>query len=182
MAASYMKETGHNFVSESMAAWRQCDAAQGLADMPYVRIIMAIAALLVLAPDIVPAQSPQAGRDITISAAQRARLDAEVARLPADLRERFEKLYQDWKRAWQRFDISIRSDSAAVRDPEEFPALVALGPLILPLVVAKLMDRDEFHALQLYEVLQDRPDLQATGRFEDEQRRALEAAHRWLSR
>jgi hypothetical protein len=150
--------------------------------MPYVRIIMAIAALLVLAPDIVPAQSPQAGRDITISAAQRARLDAEVAQLPADLRDRFERLYQDWKRAWDRFDIRIRSNSAAVRDTEEFPRLVALGPQILPLVVAKLMDRDEFHALQLYDVLQDRPELQATNRFEGEQRRALEAANRWLSR
>jgi hypothetical protein len=49
-------------------------------------------------------------------------------------------------------------------------------------VVAKLLDRDEFRALQIYDVLQDRPELQATNRFEGEQRRALEAARRWLSR
>ena len=145
------------------------------------RILKAMSITALVALHIVSAYA-QAGPDITISAAQRARLDAEVAQVPVDLRDRFEKLYQDWKRSWERLDIQIRSDSGAVRDTKEFPALVSLGPQVLPLIVAKLLDRDEFRALQLYDVLQDRPDLQATARFEGEQRRALEAARRWLSR
>jgi hypothetical protein len=109
-------------------------------------------------------------------------LDAEVAQLPGDVRERFEKFYQDWKRGWRRPGLLVRSDPGKVREIEEFHALVALGPQILPLVVTKLLHPDEFFALQLYDVLQDRPELQATERFRGEQRRALQAAHLWLSR
>src|ERR1700730_6419306 len=91
-----------------------------------------------------------------VSREQHARLQKEIARLPADLRTRFEELYRDWQKAWQRPDIMVRSDARAVRDSGEFDALVALGPRILPLVVNKLLQRREFFALQLYDVLQDR--------------------------
>ena len=118
-----------------------------------------------------------------VSREQDARLQREIARLPADVRTRFEDLYRDWRKAWERPDILVRSDARAVRNSSEFDALVALGPGILPLVVNKLLQRREFFALQLYDVLQDRPELRADGpQGMSEQARALATARLWLSR
>jgi hypothetical protein len=118
----------------------------------------------------------------TISAAQRARLDAEIAQVPADLSARFDARYRDWTKTFQRPDIAVSSSSGAVRNSDEFRALVALGPQILPLVVDKLLQPHEFFALQLYDVLQDRADLRDADAFQGEQKRALATARRWLSR
>jgi hypothetical protein len=95
----------------------------------------------------------------TITYEQRTRLNVEIAQLPADLRARFDERYRDWRKTWERPDILISSNSRAVRNSEEFGALVALGPPVLPLVVDKLLQPEEFFALQLYDALQDRPEL-----------------------
>lgn len=119
----------------------------------------------------------------SISPEQLSRLDVEIARLPADLRGRFDARYRDWRRTWDRHDILVSSNLKAIRNNSEFRALAALGPRILPLVVDKLLQPDEFFALQLYDVLQDRPELREDGyRDLGEQRRALATARRWLSR
>jgi hypothetical protein len=117
-----------------------------------------------------------------ISDGQRARLIAEIARVPASLRARFDERYSSWKSTWQRPDILISSNSKAVRKSEEFRSLVSLGPPILPLVVGKLLEPDEFFALQLYDTLQNRPALRDEHFDQGEQRRALATARRWLSR
>lgn len=118
-----------------------------------------------------------------VSLEQRSRLDAEIARLPADLRSRFDARYRDWRRTWDRPDILARSNPKVVRNNNEFRALATLGPRILPLVVDRLLQPDEFFALQLYDVLQDRPELREDGHRDlGEQRRALATARRWLSR
>jgi hypothetical protein len=118
----------------------------------------------------------------TISHEQRARLDAEIAQLPADLRVRFDERYRDWRKTWKRPDILVSSNSKAVRNSEEFRVLVALGLRILPLVVSKLLQPEEFFALQLYDVLQEQPELRDEHWELGEQRRALATARRWLSR
>ena len=118
-----------------------------------------------------------------ISPAQRARLEAEIAQVPKVLRARFEGGYRDWKRTFARPDILVSSDSKAVRNSKEFAILVSLGPGILPLIVDKLLQPDQFFALQVYDVLQDRPELREDGHLDmGEQQRALATARRWLSR
>ncbi len=130
-----------------------------------------------------PTPAEKAPQHDPVSRQQNARLQKEIARLPADLRTRFEDLYRDWRKAWERPDIQVRSDARAVRDSREFGALVALGPRVLPLVVNKLLQRREFFALQLYDVLQDRPELRADQpQGISEQARALATARLWLSR
>jgi hypothetical protein len=119
--------------------------------------------------------------DLTVE--QRARLKAEVARVPSDLRGRFDVRYRAWKYSWRRKPIIFSSSSSAVRPPSEFRALISLGPGIIPLLVDKLVKRDEFHALQAYDVLQDRPELRVESQqYPSEQQRALETARRWLDR
>jgi hypothetical protein len=142
-----------------------------------IRIIVGISVLLAAQLGLVLNSAAD-----TITHEQRARLDAEIAQLPPDLRARFDERYRDWIKTWERPDILISSNSKAVRNSEEFRALVSLGPQILPLVVDKLLQPEEFFALQLYDVLQDRPELRDDGWELGEQRRVLATAQRWLSR
>jgi hypothetical protein len=117
-----------------------------------------------------------------ISDQQRSRLDAEIAEVPGNLRARFDERYSSWRKTWQRPDVLFSSNSKAVRNSDEFRSLVSLGPRILPLVVDKLLEPDEFFALQLYDALQDTSALRDEHFEQGEQRRALATARRWLSR
>lgn len=114
---------------------------------------------------------------------QRARLKAEVARVPSDLKGRFDVRYRAWKYSWRRKNILFSSNTKSVRTPAEFRALISLGAGILPLLVGKLANRDEFPALQAYDALQDRPELRVDPQsYPSEQQRALETVRRWLAR
>jgi hypothetical protein len=125
----------------------------------------------------------QAAAQGDLTAEQRARLKADVARVPSDLRGRFDVRYRAWKYSWRRKPIIFSSSSSAARTPAEFRALIRLGPGIIPLLVDKLVRRDEFHALQAYDALQDRPELRVDSQqYPSEQQRALETARRWLDR
>ena len=122
-----------------------------------------------------------APQDNELSAEQRARLKAEIARVPSDLRGRFDVRYRAWKYSWRRKPILFNTRTA--RGTAEFRALVALGPGILPLLVDRLVRRDEYAALQAYDALQDKPDLRVDPQnYPSEQQRALETARRWLAR
>ena len=118
-----------------------------------------------------------------LSVEQRARLKAEIARVPSDLKGRFDVRYRAWKYSWRRKNILFNSSTKSARTPAEFRALISLGPGILPLLVAKLANHDEFRALQAYDALQDRPELRVDPQgYPSEQERALETVRRWLAR
>ncbi len=89
-----------------------------------------------------------------LSAAQRKAL-AEAARdLPVDVREAFERAFCAWKDTWFSDPLSISSDPSDRATGKEFQDLIALGPAIIPLVLEKLADPENFMALQLYDALQ----------------------------
>jgi len=130
-----------------------------------------------------PALAQAAAQSDDLSPDQRARLKAEVARVPSDLKGRFDVRYRAWKYSWRRKPVLFSSSSKAVRTPAEFRALVSLGPGIIPLLVDKFVKRDEFRALQAYDALQDRPELRVDQQaVPSEQQRALETARRWIDR
>jgi hypothetical protein len=130
-----------------------------------------------------PVLAQAAAQNDELSVEQRARLKAEVARVPSDLKGRFDVRYRAWKYSWRRKPILFSSNSRAVRTPTEFRALVSLGPGIIPLLVDKFVKREEFPALQAYDALQDRPDLRVDQQaIPSEQQRALETARHWLNR
>jgi hypothetical protein len=121
--------------------------------------------------------------DDAISADQRARLAQDIARLPAELRREFDARYRAWHKTWRQPDIFIKSGTDAVRDSEEFRALVSLGPAIIPLVIEKLLQPGEFFALQVYDALQNRPELRRDDLADrGEQQRARATARTWLLR
>jgi hypothetical protein len=69
----------------------------------------------------------QATQNSELAPEQRARLKAEVARVPSDLRGRFDVRYRAWKYSLNRPDISLSFDPKMRRKPAEFRALIALG-------------------------------------------------------
>jgi len=130
---------------------------------------------------VVLAQATAPGSELSVD--QRARLTTEIARVPSDLKGRFDVRYRAWKYSWRRKNILFISNTKSARTPAEFRALTSLGPGILPLLVAKLANHDDFRALQAYDALQDRPELRVDPRsFPSEPERALETVRRWLAR
>jgi hypothetical protein len=107
-------------------------------------------------------------------------LDESVAGMDPALRERFDRLFDEWKLGWSSEEVAIHSDPAAVRRLPQFEALVELGPQALPALARKLADPENFFALQLYDALADQrlADLERAGpdRGAGEQGRAVAVA------
>jgi hypothetical protein len=107
-----------------------------------------------------------------LSAPQKRALDAEQRLLDSDLKRAFEKAFEAWKQTWFSGGLAINSNPHSRAVGKEYDALIALGPAILPLVVAKLADPENFFALQLYDAMQ--PDENLVVHFEPDDERILE--------
>ena len=114
------------------------------------------------------------------------RLTERLQAVPPDLREAFERHFASWKQTWFAGAASRSSDSNACATGEAFEALLAMGPAILPLVVERLQEEENFVALVLYDRLQSDPDLKITYEesdpraIEGEQSRSQRTIRKWL--
>lgn len=111
---------------------------------------------------------------------------AEAARsLQPGVREEFEQHYRQWREGWSSEPVMLSSDPATVRSLPGFEQLQAMGADILPLVMERLLEPDEFFALQLYDVLHDgalsADTLPAEYLSGGEQLRARLAVRAWLA-
>jgi hypothetical protein len=106
---------------------------------------------------------------------QIAAVHYQAMRLPLALRQRFEERFAAWKKTWQDPQIAVSSNTKSVTHSKEFHELIALGKYTLPAIAEKLLDPDNFFALQLYDILQDDRNLVLSSPedgFEGEQTRA----------
>jgi len=123
----------------------------------------------------------------TITAKERGALKSIAADVDAKTKRAFETDFPAWKKTWFEGGLAISSDPHTRTVGREFDALVALGPKILPLVVERLADPDNFLALQLYDTLQTNSKLIVQFEPDDErvlsgeQGRALEVVKQWLA-
>jgi hypothetical protein len=108
----------------------------------------------------------------SLSSAEKKALAAQGKSVPADIREKFEKAFAQWKSTWFEGGLAINSVPQNRGVGNAFDALVALGPKILPLVVEKLVDPDNFFALTLYDAIQ--PDEKLIVQFTPDDERILE--------
>jgi hypothetical protein len=123
----------------------------------------------------------------SLSASERKRLAEQAKTVAAELRRAFEKDFDAWKDTWFRGGLAISSVPNNRAVGPEFDALVALGPKILPLVVEKLADPENFLALTLYDAIQ--PDEKLLVQFapgnerilDGEQGRAVRVIHAWFA-
>ena len=122
-----------------------------------------------------------------LSPQERKRLAEEVRSVPAELRATFEAAFDAWKSTWFQGGLAISSVPQTRAVGREFDALVALGPRILPLVVEKLADPENFLALTLFDAIQ--PDEKLLVQFgggderilEGEQGRARRVVQAWFA-
>ena len=104
---------------------------------------------------------------ISLNADQLNYVRARVAHTDKSLRERFENAYAAWKAAWDHPLIAVCSAPAARAQTTEFLELISLGSDILPLLMEKLIDPDDFFALVAVDRLA-RPELLITHAIDDE--------------
>jgi hypothetical protein len=122
-----------------------------------------------------------------LSASQKKALSAEREAIAADLKDAFEKAFKAWKQSWFRGGLAVNSNPQSRAVGEEYDALIALGPEIVPLVVEKLADPENFLALQLYDAMQANDQLvihfepDDEGILEGEQGRARHVVHAWFA-
>jgi hypothetical protein len=107
-----------------------------------------------------------------MSAAQRRTLSEQRDRVPEKVRTAFADAFAAWKNSWFSAGLAISSDPHTRAVGKEYDALIALGPAILPLVIEKLTDPENFMALQLYDALQ--PNEKLLVQFEPDDERILE--------
>lgn len=105
-------------------------------------------------------------------AAEQKTLRDQIKRLPAEVRESFNAAFAAWKETWFSGGLAINSNPHTRTVGKEFDTLVALGPTILPLIIEKLAQPENFIALQLYDAMQS--DERLIVQFEPEDERVLE--------
>jgi hypothetical protein len=107
-----------------------------------------------------------------LTAPQRKALGAESEAISADLRQAFEQAFQSWKLTWFSGGLAVNSNLHSRAVGKEYDALIALGPEILPHLVEKLAEPENFLALQLYDAMQ--PKERLVIHFESDDERILE--------
>ena len=107
-----------------------------------------------------------------LSAWEKRTLTTQMSAVPTGVRDSFERAFQAWKDAWFDGGLAVSSAPQTRAIGKEFDDLVALGPQILPLVVAKLADPENFLALTLYDAIQ--PDRKLIVQFAADDERVLE--------
>jgi hypothetical protein len=122
-----------------------------------------------------------------LSASQKRALVEVVRGVPEEVKTAFEKAFGAWKNTWFSGLLSISSDPSDRATGKEYQDLIALGPRIIPLVLEKLSDPENFMALQPYDALQTdmnllvhiEPDDERI--LEGEQGRARRTVRSWLA-
>lgn len=133
-----------------------------------------------------------AGKGTAIKMEKLSKTDLKFLKTRAEqvdptLRERFEQSYRKWQEDWEHPLIAVSSDPATRAQPPAFLELIALGRDILPLLMERLTDAEEFFALQAVDRLLRpefvvRHDPAEPGALLGEQGRALATVKQWIKR
>lgn len=116
-----------------------------------------------------------------------ALLQKAVSAVNKTVANSFESRFSAWKETWDTEHTFHLSNPAFVSSSREYCDLVAMGPEILPLIVLKLTDPENFLALQLYEAVESDPGAHVDinpaddAIMEGEQGRARQTVERWVS-
>jgi hypothetical protein len=122
-----------------------------------------------------------------LTATQKTALAEVIRAVPEHVKTAFEKAFRGWKETWFKGPLSISSDPSDRAGGKDYHSLIALGPAVIPLVLEKLADPENFMALQLYDALQTdvnllvhiEPDDERI--LEGEQGRARRTVQAWLA-
>lgn len=107
-----------------------------------------------------------------LTAAEKKILRDQTVSIPSEIHAAFEVAFSAWKESWFTGSLAVSSNPHTRAVGKDFDTLIALGPRILPLVVEKLADPENFLALQLYDAIQ--PNEQLIVQYEPDDERILE--------
>jgi hypothetical protein len=122
-----------------------------------------------------------------LSTAQKQLLRRQQVEIPDDVRTRFDTAFSAWKDTWFSGGLAMSSDPHTRAAGKEFDSLIGLGPVILPLLIEKLADPENFLALQLYDAMQSDENLLVQYEPDDErivegeQGRARRVVQAWFA-
>lgn len=127
--------------------------------------------------------------NVQIDATEIAIIKKQAAQVVEDVQKRFTQHYDAWQYSLTSFPFTYCSDTSDYRFANGFDSLVQMGEQILPLVIEKLLEVEEYKALVLYDELQKNtghtivytPDDPITVYVEGEQQRAKRTIKKWLS-
>jgi hypothetical protein len=112
-------------------------------------------------------------------------IQTRVLQMSQDLKDRFDRAYQAWQESCRHPLIAIDSNPISRTHTPAFRELISLGPDILPLLMEKLTNPEDFFALQAVDHLL-RPEFVVSHDPHDpailhgEQGRALETVKQWI--
>lgn len=110
-------------------------------------------------------------------------IQSETDRIPMKIGEAFEEKFSYWKKQWKTEPFMSCSNTNDLKGAPGWRELYEMGEEILPLVVRKLCDEENFPALVLYDDLQREENLvigYTKDWIEGEQARAARTVEKWV--
>jgi hypothetical protein len=86
-------------------------------------------------------------------------LKKQIQQVPKKTIIEFEKQFEDWRNSWFSGRLAINSNPTIRTTCYEFFRLVKMGEVIIPLIMQKLIEKENFFALQLYAKIQPNSEL-----------------------
>lgn len=122
---------------------------------------------------------------VTLTKAEQQIVTSSAQKVKSDVRDKFEKLHEEWYDA-SREDAKIRLSSSigARMELPQFKEMLNMGSEIIPLVVEKMMDKKYFFTQSLYEALMENAHLSIGGDKQaamSSQDRAQYLVRQWVS-
>ncbi|MDY0161958.1 hypothetical protein [Desulfobotulus sp.] len=122
-----------------------------------------------------------------LSSEEKMQLHEIAGEVDRNLGEAFEKAFMSWKAKWFTGEAAFSSHTEDNKKLPEYQALREMGAAIIPLVVGKMIEKDQFVALVLYEELIEKAALRIRYAgskdpffMEGEAARAIRTARLWL--
>lgn len=127
---------------------------------------------------------------VTISNQERNSIITDAKKVSQDSNtNNFESLFEAWKQEWKTNPITLFSNNTNdAKKLKQYPELLAMGNYIIPLLLEKLLNEENFFALVLYDDLQQNSQLKITYNNKDnnclegEQNRAKRTIKLWLNK
>lgn len=124
---------------------------------------------------------------IILSKAERQAVIQRASTIDKSTTEKFHKLLDAWcKEINTNPEMALSSNTKAYTTLPKFKELTAMGKGIIPLIMKELLDEKKFYLLELYDALQENPQLKVAYNDKDatflrgEQDRAKSTIRMWL--
>ena len=110
---------------------------------------------ITIAQDLIEHASKYKPKTVKLKPKRKKILDRVLEGITQEQREDFEKQFKKWKKSWSKGPGAVQSNPGHVRQGEAYFKLGAMDEkVLLPLLIDKLRDPDNFLALQLYDSMQ----------------------------